>query len=142
MNMRAYVAIAFVFVAIAVLHCGGRVDGANSDGGSCSASVANQACSNEGATCTFDYFTCNQPGTGTCFCAGGYWSCEDAWMQQQCPSQCPMDTSPGMACSTKGLQCEAMMMGCNNQPVMCTCDGSQFGCPIPDCPVQIEAGVD
>ncbi len=129
--MRSVFAVTFAFAAITAIACGGKYDGGNPDGGSCSST---ESCSTEGATCAFQAMICNKPETMTCTCMQGMWSCPD---YGACPVEvCPMDTYPGDSCSTQGLECQSMIMGCNNQPVMCMCDGSQFVCPIPDCPVQ------
>jgi hypothetical protein len=131
--MRSLFAVTFAFAAITAIACGGKYDGGNPDGGSCSST---ESCSTDGTTCSFQATICNKPETVTCMCSQGMWACPD--YGGACPVEaCPMDTSPGMPCATNGLQCPAMMMGCDNQPITCTCDGSQFQCPIPDCPVQM-----
>jgi hypothetical protein len=131
--MRSFFVTAFAVTVGFAIHCGGRVDG-NPDGGSCN---AGDLCSTDGAQCSFETTYCNQPTTETCTCQNGQWACPI--MAGNCPIEgCPMDTSPGMSCSTKGLQCESMMKPeCVDTPIMCTCDGQQFECPIPDCPVPV-----
>jgi hypothetical protein len=128
--MRSLFVAAFTVTLAFAIHCGGRVDG-NPDGGSCN---AGDLCSTDGAQCSFQTTVCNQPETETCTCQNGQWACPI--MAGNCPIEgCPTDAYPGASCSTKGLQCESMMIPeCADTPIMCTCDGQQFDCPIPDCP--------
>ncbi len=131
--MRSFFVTVFAFTAVLAIHCGGRVD-STPDGGSCN---AGDLCSTDGAQCSFQTTFCGEPATETCTCQNGQWACPV--MAGGCPVEgCPTDTSPGMPCLTKGMQCESMMKPqCVDTPIMCTCDGQQFQCPIPDCPVQI-----
>ena len=130
--MRTLFSVTFVFTIVAAVHCGGRVDG-DPDGGSCNPT---DSCSTEGATCTITTASeCQQPSQTTCTCENGMWACP---LPADCEIACPIDTYPGSSCTQKGLQCEAMVKPqCVDVPIMCTCDGQQFQCPIPDCPTNL-----
>ena len=123
MRLAAIFASAF---AVLAFQCGGQVDE------QCP-SAPDQSCVQEGKSCTFPTMICGTQTTETCTCKDGVYACP---LYEDCPAQtCPIDTYPGSSCSMNGLQCESMMQSeCSTTPIMCTCNGSTFQCPVPDCP--------
>ncbi len=128
--MRA-LAFASVLFVITAVHCGGKTD-SNVDGGSCPSDMS-QSCTN-GTQCTFPETLCGIDATETCDCQNGQWACP---LYQDCPVQgCPSDVYAGLACSQQGLKCQAMYKPtCIDFAIYCDCDGAEFQCAIPDCPV-------
>ena len=129
--MKKTLVLPFALLALAVA-CGGSID-VNPDGGSCPVNPTG-SCSNEGQKCDFQANICGSPGTETCTCQSGGWLCPD----YMCPVEvCPTSISPNMPCSTVGMKCEVTASYCGGTgSVPCTCNGSQFQCVLPNCPVQ------
>ena len=119
-----------LFVLVVAAACGGEVGG-SPDAGVCPANPTG-TCSNEGAQCQFNAEICGSPGTQTCTCSGGSWSCPD----YKCPFEgCPVSYMPDMTCHTAGLNCQIPANFCGGSgSVECTCNGSQFDCILPNCP--------
>lgn len=122
MRLAALFASAF---AVFAFQCGGQIDE------QCP-SAPSQSCVQEGKACTFPTTMCGTQTTETCTCKNGSFECPI----YDCPIEvCPVDTYPGASCTTNGMQCESMQQSdCTTTPIMCTCNGSTFECPVPDCP--------
>ena len=134
--MRTFVLASLAAVSIAVVHCGGIVEG-NPDGGfPCPVtSPGTMQCASEGQQCSFETKVCDYPTTETCTCKSGEWACPI--MNGDCPAQvCPTDVTEGTSCFVKDQQCYSNVIStCSDVSPLCTCDGTQFHCPVPDCPV-------
>jgi hypothetical protein len=138
MRLRRTVLL-FLTPVLAVLACGGRVDGINPERCPAPDQVNDSsACAVEGLTCSssqaaVDPCTGQPTGQLQCSCAGGTWSCNAAYTCEKPPPECPpMDAvRDGIACRSAGLTCPSgqSYTDCDGvlHDIQCTCGGPQNG---------------
>jgi hypothetical protein len=125
----------FLIAATAVAlfaHCGGAVEAAPPCPGQLpSTCTAGDVCASETSN------NCGQAVSVDCHCGGDKWTCDQP---PSCKEECPnTGASQGQSCSTKGATCASNepQPGCFGGPPSgdsCFCDGTQWQCPIIDCP--------